>query len=152
MSWPASGSDALGPGNDSSKSNSNGNSGDSNRAVVSTSVELTIRRLVRDHPKPVIALIAAGILAFGLNAFLGYRDTLEPDALSRIFHPPWPLFLWFCAVLMTMQVALLRDPSRRGPLVASLTATSASILLVTIVYFRGTGDLLPRLADFFSLL
>src|SRR3954451_16388269 len=69
----------------------------------------------------IVALGLSGILAFAITGFLGYAPTTTLE--WRIFHQPWALFLWMCALLLTFQATVFRHPALRRRLVAVLTAT-----------------------------
>lgn len=92
----------------------------------------------------VVALALAGIVTFVLVGFLGFRDQaaqlagsqyFEPAFSRIIFHQAWPLYLWFCALIMALQISILRHPSLRRQLVATLIVTVISIILVGVIYY-----------------
>lgn len=89
----------------------------------------------------VIGFGVAGVLAFMLTGFLGYRDPvtdkLEGDFTKAVFREPWALYLWFCALIIGLQCSILRHRRLRRQLVATLTVTVISIVLVGIIYFYG---------------
>jgi hypothetical protein len=92
----------------------------------------------------VIAACLTGIAAFLVTGFLGFRDLeamrasspyFEPDWSRSIFHQPWPLYLWFCALIVTLEASILRHPALRRQLAAMLVVTSVCIGLVGVIYF-----------------
>ncbi len=83
----------------------------------------------------VIGLGLAGVVAFALTGFLGYNDENEPAFTQAIFSQAWPLFLWFCALVMALQISILRHPSLRRQLTATLVVTLLSMLIVGILYY-----------------
>ncbi len=92
----------------------------------------------------IVALGLSGVLVFMLAGFLGFRDIeanlagspFFESAWSRaVFHQPWPLYLWFCALMMTLQASILRHPALRRQLVATLVVTVICIGLVGIIYY-----------------
>ena len=98
--------------------------------------------LLNYPPLLVIGLGIAGVVAFMLVGFLGYKDPLEPgySALNPgfqypIFHQPWPLYLWFCALIIALQASVLRHRTLRRQMVMALTATIISMIIVGIIYF-----------------
>ena len=95
----------------------------------------------------VIGLGLAGVLAFALTGFLGYNDENEPAFTQVVFGQAWPLFLWFCALIMALQISILRHPSLRRQLTATLVVTLLSMLIVGILYYFKVQflDLLQRL-------
>lgn len=82
----------------------------------------------------IVALGLSGILAFAITGFLGYAPTTTLE--WRIFHQPWALFLWMCALLLTFQATVFRHPALRRRLVAVLTTTIISIAVIGIAYFE----------------
>lgn len=87
----------------------------------------------------VVGLALSGVAAFLLVGFFGYKppDPAEPHLTYELFKAPWPLFLWFCALIMTLQVSILRNRALRGRMVAALAATLISMLIVGAAYFYG---------------
>jgi hypothetical protein len=83
----------------------------------------------------VIGLGLAGVLAFALTGFLGYHDENEPLFTQAAFSQAWPLFLWFCALIMALQISILRHPSLRRELTATLIVTLISMVIVGILYY-----------------
>jgi hypothetical protein len=85
----------------------------------------------------VVLLGLAGVLAFALVGFLGYQDGFKNDSsgVYFVFKEGWPLFLWFCALIMALEISILRNPRLRGQLVATLIVTLISMVIVGIIYF-----------------
>jgi hypothetical protein len=85
----------------------------------------------------VVLLGLAGVLAFALVGFLGYQDGFKNDSAGVyfVFKEGWPLFLWFCALIMALEISILRNPRLRGQLVATLIVTLISMVIVGIIYF-----------------
>lgn len=85
----------------------------------------------------VVFLGLAGVLAFALVGFLGYKDGYKDDSpvVYEIFKQAWPLFLWFCALIMALEISILRNPKLRSQLTAALIATLISMVVVGIIYF-----------------
>src|SRR5215467_13347937 len=98
------------------------------------------RALVVRYPAWLIVVLGlSGVAAFMLAGFLGFRDIeaglasspyFEPLWSRNLFHQPWPLYLWFCALIMTLEASILRHPALRRQLVAMLTVTVICIGLV----------------------
>lgn len=85
----------------------------------------------------IIGLSLVGVIAFGVTGFLGYTKE-SPDSA---FIQPWGLFLWFCALLITLQVSILRDQSLRSRLIATLII---SVLAILIIFVTNFGNSLPE--------
>jgi hypothetical protein len=92
----------------------------------------------------IVALALSGVIAFMVIGFLGFRDqagaTLtspyyESQFTRTVFHQPWPLYLWFCALIMTLQISILRHPRLRRELLATLIVTTFCIVFVGLVYY-----------------
>jgi hypothetical protein len=79
----------------------------------------------------VIAACLTGIAMFLITGFLGYGDSP--------FRQPWPLYLWLCALILALQCAILRHPTLRGRLVATLVVTLAGIAFSGITYFNASA-------------
>ena len=63
----------------------------------------TRRTILIKYPLWVIlGLSLSGVVAFALTGYLGYTPA-EP------LRQPWLLFLWFCALLITLQISIFRD-------------------------------------------
>src|SRR5574340_1107507 len=68
----------------------------------------------------ILGLSLSGVAVIALTGYLGYTKS-EP--LSQ----PWLLFLWFCALLITLQISIFRHQSLRGRLIATLLMSLAAI-------------------------
>ena len=82
----------------------------------------------------VLTLGLVGIAAFAITGFTGY----EP---GPPFGEPWILYLWFCALVVTLQASLFRNPALRVQLILTLIVTFICIALVGLGAF---GKLLPE--------
>lgn len=91
----------------------------------------------------VVALGLTGVFAFGVTGFLDYRG--DAPLTREIFHQPWMLFLWFCALIVVLQCSILRHPTLRRQRDITLTATGISMVLVTLLYLY--RDHLAELLD-----
>ncbi|HEY1390396.1 MAG TPA: hypothetical protein VGF38_17800 [Ktedonobacterales bacterium] len=90
----------------------------------------------------ILGLSLSGVAVIALTGYLGYTKS-EP--LSQ----PWLLFLWFCAVLVTLQISIFRDASLRARLIATLIMSLLAIAFIGITYFNQSlpgilRDLLTR--------
>ncbi len=86
------------------------------------------RILVRFPHLLLITLGFTGVLAFALMGYLGYGD--DVTALGHAFHKPWPLFLWFSALVFTLEIAVLRHPRLRRLLTEALVVTIICMIFV----------------------
>ena len=77
----------------------------------------------------ILGLSLSGVAVIALTGYLGYTKS-EP--LSQ----PWLLFLWFCAVLITLQISIFRDTSLRARLIATLIMSLLAIVFIGITYFN----------------
>jgi hypothetical protein len=105
------------------------------------------RTFLVQYPIWVVVLLGlAGVLAFALTGFLGYQDGFKNDSpeVYYVFKEGWPLFLWFCALIMALEISILRNPKLRGLLTAALLTTLISMVIVGIIYFYRV--------DFFKLI
>ncbi|HEX6542579.1 MAG TPA: hypothetical protein VF040_12545 [Ktedonobacterales bacterium] len=93
----------------------------------------------------VVVLGLAGVVAFALVGFLGYSD--DPAFQAIVFKEAWPLFLWFCALIIALEISILRNRRLRVELVAMLIVTIISMVIVGITYFYKV-DFLRLLEDF----
>jgi hypothetical protein len=88
----------------------------------------------------IVALGISGIIAFAITGYLGYGNPPTPGHPAtlewRVFHQPWALFLWLCALLLTFQATVFRHPALRRRLVAVMTTTMISIAVIGIAYFE----------------
>ena len=94
--------------------------------------------LVRYPAALIVGLGISGVIAFAITGFLGYPLAKDsPITLEwRLFHQPWALFLWLCALLLTFQATVFRNPQLRRRLVAMLTTTVISIIVIGIAYYQ----------------
>ena len=92
----------------------------------------------------VVALALTGVLAFMLTGFLGFHDMSATTAGSpysesgfvhTVFLQPWPLYLWFCALIYVLQISILRNPKLRRQLVETLLVTTFCVIIVGISYY-----------------
>lgn len=81
----------------------------------------------------LLTLGLVGVGAFALTGFLGY-------GADSAFSKPWILFLWFCALLITLQVSIFRAAELRVRLIATLVVTVICIVLVILAKY---GNILP---------
>jgi hypothetical protein len=77
----------------------------------------------------ILGLSLSGVAVIALTGYLGYTKS-EP--LSQ----PWLLFLWFCAVLVTLQISIFRHHSLRARLIATLIMSLLAIIFIGITYFN----------------
>ena len=99
------------------------------------------RRILVRFPHGLLVMLGfTGVVAFGLMGYLGYGD--DKSLLGQAFHKPWPLFLWFSALVFTLEVAVLRHPRLRRQL--------TEVLVVTIICmaFVGFSALDPGLLNY----
>jgi MFS family permease len=75
--------------------------------------------LVRYPAALIVGLGISGIIAFAITGFLGYPLAKDsPITVEwRLFHQPWALFLWLCALLLTFQATVFRNQQLRRRLV-----------------------------------
>jgi hypothetical protein len=76
----------------------------------------------------------AGIAAFAFTGFTGY-DHGPP------FGEPWILYLWFCALVITLQASIFRHRALRVQLVLTLIVT---VICVALVGLNEFNRLLPE--------
>ncbi len=88
------------------------------------------RVLVRFPTLLVTILTFTGVIAFGLVGYLGYNS--DPAIVRSLFEKAWPLFLWFSALVFTMEIAVLRHPRLRRQLIEALVVTLISMVFVGI--------------------
>ncbi len=108
------------------------------------------RTFLVQYPIWVVVIVGlAGVVAFALVGFLGYKDGFQNDSdtVYAIFKQGWPLFLWFCALIMALEISILRNPKLRAQLVAALIVTLISMVIVGILYFYKL-DFLNLIQDF----
>ena len=95
----------------------------------------------------ILTLGISGVVAFAMVGFLGYKG--DPS----IFEKPWELYLWLCALMITLLVTIFRHKSLRGYLIAMLAIALLWIIIVYLVQFPGGvirrffEHYLPLLAD-----
>jgi hypothetical protein len=82
----------------------------------------------------ILALGLLGIAAFAITGFTGY----EP---GPPFGQPWILYLWFCALVITLQASIFRNQALRVQLILTLVVTLVCVALVGLDAF---GNLLPE--------
>ena len=120
------------------------------------------------YPLPlIIGLVVTGALAFMLTGFVGYFNCTIPyvvggqiqrdphsgnalcwhDAASGFLYlrEPWPLYLWFSALMIVLLISILR--ARRPRLLAALVIAVLSIAIVAVVYLYGEGPVLNFLTS-----
>lgn len=102
------------------------------------------RRFLVEYPQTLIIGLSAGaFIAFLLVGYLGYNRLLDcgrgvGDCWQHtVFFNPWPLYLWFCALMITLQISILRNPRLRPQLVATLLVTLVSSVIMYWLYFYG---------------
>lgn len=98
------------------------------------------RLLVRFPHGLLLTLGVTGVLAFGLMGYFGYRE--DNSFLGLAFHKAWPLFLWFSALVFTLEVAVLRHPRLRRQL------TEALVVTIICMVFVGFSALDPGLLKY----
>ena len=95
----------------------------------------------------VLGLGISGVIAFAMVGFLGYPG--DP----HIFDKPWELYLWFCALMITLLASIFRHRSLRGQLIATLIIAVICVVIVYVLGFPGgiiralVQKYLPLLAD-----
>jgi hypothetical protein len=123
-------------------------------AITDVYCEKRHRSLVKFPVALIGLLIGVGVAAFLLTGFVGYFTCTvviaqnqclgspgNPDFWYSLpyvhLKEPWPLYLWASAVMIAIQVAILRHKDLRGYLIKALIAMFASILVVGLVYLFG---------------
>jgi hypothetical protein len=98
--------------------------------------------------RPIPALAASGLIVFAITGFLGYcpgnANTCSanldfssiPTFIDSIFLRPWLLFLWLCALVYTLQTAMLAEEKRAWRYSMYVT-TTICIVLVGVFDFYG---------------
>lgn len=87
------------------------------------------RRILVSFPHGLLLTLGiTGALAFALMGYLGYRE--DTSLLGQAFHKAWPLFLWFSALVFTLEVAVLRHPRLRRQLSEALVVTIICMIFV----------------------
>lgn len=102
------------------------------------------RRFLVRYPQPlIVGISAAGLIAFLLVGYLGYNRLLDcgPGVGNCWQHTgflkPWPLYAWFCVLMIALQVSILRNPRLRPQLVATLVVTLISSVTMYWLTFYG---------------
>jgi hypothetical protein len=95
----------------------------------------------------IVALGLSGVIVLGLTGFLGKPDST--NSYDMIFHQPWVLYLWLCVLVLTLEVAVLRDASVRLYRIAVVATTLLAMMIVLITFFYGIpfGELLNSLLE-----
>ena len=97
----------------------------------------------------IVVLGLTGVAAFAITGFFGHTGiyaTKPAIAVDQPFTQPWLLFLWFCAVLLTLQVSIFRHASLRRRLIATLIVSVIAITFIGITYFsQSLPDFLKQL-------
>ncbi|HKT37337.1 MAG TPA: hypothetical protein VJR48_03140, partial [Ktedonobacterales bacterium] len=89
----------------------------------------TKRRIVVRFPHGLVLTLAiTDVLAFALMGYLGYGE--DHSLLGQAFHKAWPLFLWFSALVFTLEIAVLRHPRLRRLLTEALVVTIICMIFV----------------------
>ncbi|MFI5271502.1 MAG: hypothetical protein ACHQ4H_00540 [Ktedonobacterales bacterium] len=94
--------------------------------------------LVRYPVLLVVALSLSGVLAFGLTGLFGlagWPSPVTPVAPDPAFTQPWPLYLWFAALMITLLASIFRDASLRRRLIVMLAVAVLAVLVVGAVRF-----------------
>src|SRR6185312_3142891 len=95
----------------------------------------------------VLGLGISGVIAFAMVGFLGYPG--DP----QIFVKPWELYLWFCALMITLLASIFRNRALRGQLIATIIIALICVVIVYVIGFPGgvirqlLQRYLPLLAD-----
>ena len=108
------------------------------RGAITDVYDESRRTFLVQYPIWVVVLLGlAGVVAFAMVGFLGFQDGFQNDSsvVYEVFKQGWPLFLWFCALIMALEISILRNPKLRGQLVAALVVTLISMVIVGIIYF-----------------
>lgn len=77
----------------------------------------------------ILGLSLSGVFIIALTGYLGYNRS-EP------LFQPWLLFLWFCALLITLQISIFRHQSLRKRLIATLIMSLFAVVFIGITYFN----------------
>lgn len=115
------------------------------------------RVLVVYPPRAIRWLTLSGVAAFIITGLFGYARGTQTlfdqkslwDAvlfiLDRVFSKPWPLFLFFCALIFILVGSVLRDPALERYRRSAYIATFVSMIIAVILYiFR------PNVGDAFN--
>jgi hypothetical protein len=97
--------------------------------------------------EPWDTALVTGLVVFGIGAFVWTGFVADPESPSVVLREPWALFFWICALILAVQVILLRDPAlptprfiRNRPLAAALLVTSIFVIVVTLYRLLGLLD------------
>ena len=86
----------------------------------------------------IVLLSLCGVLAFSLSGFFGtsgWPQPVTPDALDPAFKQPWPLYLWFGALMITLLASIFRDGALRRRLITVLVVAALAIIIVGAIRF-----------------
>ncbi|MGH2514427.1 MAG: hypothetical protein ACRDHP_02120, partial [Ktedonobacterales bacterium] len=107
----------------------------------------------------IVALGLTGVAAFAITGLFGHTGIYQAKPQNPVdppFMQPWLLFLWFCAVLLTLQISIFRHASLRKRLIATILVSLVAIAFIGITYFsQSLPDFLKQLLQggrFFRLL
>ncbi len=86
------------------------------------------------YPIPfVVGIVLVGVVVLALTGFFGYpHQTSAPETL---FDQPWALYLWGCALVITLELSVLRHPRLLTQRLAVLIVTLIAIIIVLITFF-----------------
>ncbi len=150
MSW-AGGRDAVGAAEEMVMPTQSSEPASSRRAITDLIDEQRGTFLVQYPIMLVLVLSLAGVAAFALTGFLGYKD--DTGIARDLFQQSWLLFLWFCALVITLQISIFRDASLRKRLIATLIISVLAVVLVGITYFtKSLPDFIQRLLQTHTLI
>src|SRR5215469_1192484 len=86
------------------------------------------------YPVPfIIAVGLVGVVILAFTGFFGYPHS--NSTVDAIFNQPWTLYLWVCALIITLEVSILRHSRFRVKRAATLIVTIISIVIVLITFF-----------------
>ncbi len=95
--------------------------------------------LIQYPPLLIVVFGLVGVAAFALSGFLGYipqgQTLLNAPFIERVFHEPWPIFFWLCALMIALQTSIFRDSMLTRQRVQTLIVSFISIILVILLYF-----------------
>jgi hypothetical protein len=106
------------------------------------------RRVLVRFPTLLVTILAlSGAIAFGLVGYLGYNS--DSSIIKSLFEKAWPLFLWFSALVFTLEIAVLRHPRLRRLLIEALVVTLISMIFVGVaaVFPDAVTQFLSRLLN-----
>jgi hypothetical protein len=87
----------------------------------------------------IVVLSLFGVVAFGISGFFGasgWPVKVTPVALDPAFAQPWPLYLWFCALVITLLASIFRDASLRRRLISMLVVAALALAIVGAIRFN----------------